>query len=735
VERTEAPVYDYVELRRGTPIARVDILFVVDNSVSMGAAHGFTRVALPAMVNQLVNPPCMDRQGQFREGPGYGKDCPEETFRRSQPLHDVHIGVISSSLGGHGGSICSPSAAGFHPHQDDRARLIGSVRSGVKSYQNLGFLAWDPRGRESPQGEWNDRTLTADFTAMLDAVGSEGCGIEAPLEAWYRFLIDPEPPTTIARYTVETRAEGLDEELLAERARFLRPDSLLVIVMLTDEDDCSVIDRGAGWIMTSERLELPHGTSACEIDPNDPCCRPCRVFTADEALEERCGPRELDPACVEGQPLALAPDMGNLRCIQQKRRFGVDLLCPASRYVNGLGQYTVPDRAGNDVPNPLYTDLSGRNFWTRDPSLVFLGAIVGVPWQDIATDDSLSGESLTYLEPRELGYRDRWSVILGDPAHGIPPSDPHMIQSVEPRTGENPITGAALMPPDTLDPHANPINGHEQFAADPADPRRRLDELQYSCIYPLAEPYRCASGENDARCACAEENLWKNSPLCKDPVTLVAPGSLQYFAGAQPAPRILEVLRRRDYLSLLASFCPKITQGKTYDPSFGYTPLLEPVLERLRGSPYAGCQTRVLTLEPGTGRLPCRAFDVSREPTCRCGELRGRIPTPVSSEDSGMVRRLLTERGYCKESDCEEFCLCELEQLLTEDCLEDPDPPPSAAGYCYIDAEQGIGSAELVASCRTGEKRLIRFVGDDVPRGNGFVLLMCNTEDPADAGP
>ena len=31
----------------------------------------------------------------------------------------------------------------------------------------------------------------------MAAAGENGCGYEASLEAWYRFLVDPEPPSAV----------------------------------------------------------------------------------------------------------------------------------------------------------------------------------------------------------------------------------------------------------------------------------------------------------------------------------------------------------------------------------------------------------------------------------------------------------------------------------------------------------------------------------------------------------
>jgi hypothetical protein len=87
----------------------------------------------------------------------------------------------------------------------------------------------------------------------------------------------------------------------------------------------------------------------------------------------------------------------NLRCWDQKRRFGFDSLHPIDRYTRGLTAPTVTNRAGDEVPNPLF---SGTGAARRNPSLVSVAAIVGVPWQDLAKDPA-DATALSYMTAAE----------------------------------------------------------------------------------------------------------------------------------------------------------------------------------------------------------------------------------------------------------------------------------------------------------------------------------------------
>src|SRR5262249_48904450 len=150
-------------------------------------------------------------------------------------------------------------------------------------------------------------------------------------------------------------------------------------------------------------------------------------------------------------------DSSSLRCFDQKRRFGIDLLYPVKRYVDALKENVIPNRAGTLVPNPIFQAPAGTQ--PRGKDLVLLAGIVGVPWQDIATDASLEGPGLEYLRASELEAKQRWDLLLG--SNGNPASDPFMREAVDQRSGQHPFLNAPVVPAESNLPD-NPINGHEQ---------------------------------------------------------------------------------------------------------------------------------------------------------------------------------------------------------------------------------------------------------------------------------
>ena len=98
----------FVEQIRYQSVDKIDLLFVVDNSTSMRDKQLILKTAVPGMLRRLVNPPCVDDAGQ-REPAMAGAEVPcRAGFEREfQPVEDIHIGVISSSLGRRSGATAT----------------------------------------------------------------------------------------------------------------------------------------------------------------------------------------------------------------------------------------------------------------------------------------------------------------------------------------------------------------------------------------------------------------------------------------------------------------------------------------------------------------------------------------------------------------------------------------------------------------------------------------------------
>ena len=559
---------------------KVDLLLVVDNSISMADKQQLLGSSLPYVLASLANPTCVDSEGQpTPTQPASGADpCPAGAQRITAPVDDLHVGVITSSLGSFGGDA---AAACAEPDKNDQAHLVPTlprVAPVPPTYRGQGFIAYNP---SDPEALSDPGQLTSAIADIVRQAGEQGCGYEATLEAAYRFLVDPAPPLAFVRANPQGPAlpNGLDTTLLEQRARFLRPDSAVFLIVLSDENDCSVQTPGFSWLVSLLNVTLPRATSQCAADPNDPCCQSCG-----SGAITGCPNPSQDTQCALG---AYPPDLdpANLRCFQQKRRFGIDLLFPTARYAVGFTDAMIcPDSdygdadcqcrlaatrgdacsPGSPVPNPLFA--GGRH-----PSLVSVAAMVGVPWQDLA-DDPSDTTTFEFLSAPELAAAGRWRDVIGPPAEYQTPLDPFMVESIVPRSGSNPAAGVAISAPGSN--ALNPINGHEYNVL-------QNDDLQYACITPLPEPRDCDTNPEGTGCDCegTETADQSRNPVCWS-TTASSYGALQTHAKAYPGIRHLELMEYLGPRGVPASICSPNT-GTPSLPNYAHQPAMRAILRRL----------------------------------------------------------------------------------------------------------------------------------------------------------
>ncbi len=169
----------------------VDLLFVIDDSPSMADKQANLAANFPNFINVL------------------------NTIQGGLP--DVHIGVVTSDVGSKGTQDSAPGAA------------IGQIGNGGCSGNgkngDLQVAGGAPvTGKFISDIKQPDGTRTKNYTGNLDAVfgqmakvGAGGCGFEQHLEGMKRAL-DKNPAN----------------------AGFLRPDAYLAIIIIADEDDCTM---------------------------------------------------------------------------------------------------------------------------------------------------------------------------------------------------------------------------------------------------------------------------------------------------------------------------------------------------------------------------------------------------------------------------------------------------------------------------------------------------------------
>jgi hypothetical protein len=758
-----------------TAVDKIDLLFMIDNSISMADKQEVLQLAVPDLVERLVNPVCVDPDTGAQQAPpaDINADCPPPFVREFNAIRDIHIGVISSSLGDYGAGTCVPDPQQpREPYMDeqysDNGRMVGARPRALGGFPGIpslnladrpegtpGFLRWlAPSDQPTPDID----AFAGTFQSLVRVTGEHGCGYEMSLEAWYRFLVDPNPPADFQTGPCEegstsmcTRPVGTDDALLEQRKAFLRSDSLLAIVMLSDENDCSIQGSHQSYYSARRDINLHRGTPICATNPNDPCCYSCQTRVPDA-----CPNKEKPPECAQSA-LTTSQDSLNLRCFEQKRRFGVDFLYPVQRYVNALREAnlcprdasldpTSPRCGSQDlVANPLYQDLSGAGGAVRGQQLVFLAGIIGVPWQDIQADADGEGnpyppDELHYLKASQMRDRDTWAEILGDPQPGegaapILPLNPLMREDIRPRSGVTPSTGEPLAPPGAGH-MANSVNGHEWDILE-------NDDLQYACIFPLAQEKDCPP-DGVFGCDCRRKNDEINSETLLNPLCQAPDGSystVQRYAKAYPGLRFLQTLRDFGDNSIVASICPKTTRPEDRQlQSFGYRPAVGAIIDRLKDALQGTCLPREITIT-AEGNVPCSVVEAVPEANKGCNR-PGRAPASEVVITASLAR--LEQLGQCggalRPCSTSSWTICEIKPSVsdtngdgTPDCLQDG-VTPSDVGWCYVDPDRGFGDDELVKTCPPNQKRILRFVDPDsnTPERGATALIACLGADLAE---
>jgi hypothetical protein len=224
-----------------TNIDKVDLLFMVDNSGSMREEQVSLREEFPKLINVLTT-------GTRPDGTMF------------PPAKDLHLGVVSSDMGLVGiNDIDKCEGLG------DDGVMLNTPSPDVSGCQSsyprfLSYLA-----------DTNDPMQTSTDFACIASLGTNGCGFEQQLEAvlkalWPSVDIDPETGNPIEPNRIlflgDTNGFGQLGHGDQENVGFLRNDpavglSLIAIIMVTDEEDCSSADTS-------------HFTPAQYLDPADP---------------------------------------------------------------------------------------------------------------------------------------------------------------------------------------------------------------------------------------------------------------------------------------------------------------------------------------------------------------------------------------------------------------------------------------------------------------------------------
>lgn len=190
------------DVRRGGFIERADVLFVVNDSPAMASAQNALSAAIPAFVNALAS--------------GDGDLGGRPDFRA---VRDLHLGVISGRMATSALPLPRPGSSCVASNGSD------GVLSGV---------CLPPSARYSGTQSPATVAVASENLACMVRLGGAGCLPPQPFESALKALWPAEPgglmPLT---FPDGTRRGAVGNE------GFLRPDSLIVVIVVSDVDDCS----------------------------------------------------------------------------------------------------------------------------------------------------------------------------------------------------------------------------------------------------------------------------------------------------------------------------------------------------------------------------------------------------------------------------------------------------------------------------------------------------------------
>ncbi|MDW8364109.1 MAG: hypothetical protein RMK74_17100 [Myxococcales bacterium] len=184
----------------------LDLLVLVDNSNSMAEEQESLRDALPELIRLLTEPQDLDGDGH----PDW------------LAVREVNVAVITTDMGTAG----YPLPTCREPEFGDDARFVGPPPDAPPECADVParMLTYRADGEMSPE-------QFARKVACLTMQGIGGCGFEQHLEAILKALT---PSSSSIRFFRGTTGHGD-----GVNADFVRPDSMLGVLVLSDEEDCS----------------------------------------------------------------------------------------------------------------------------------------------------------------------------------------------------------------------------------------------------------------------------------------------------------------------------------------------------------------------------------------------------------------------------------------------------------------------------------------------------------------
>ena len=182
----------------------------------MGDKQELLSEAIPDLIGRLVTPKCIDAFGNIL-GDSNAGTCTQGTLE-FKPVPDIHIAIVTSSLGGLGSDVCPDDAPNpIHPEllrlrQRSRLAFDQPFEQRRRAAPFLRafriFLAWfpnvDANARKSAADRAGDPTgsgtrSSTSFQSLVAGVGEYGCGFEAHSGKLVSGAVQPDPYGKVRR--------------------------------------------------------------------------------------------------------------------------------------------------------------------------------------------------------------------------------------------------------------------------------------------------------------------------------------------------------------------------------------------------------------------------------------------------------------------------------------------------------------------------------------------------------
>ncbi len=226
---TQVTVADRIEVNN---VDKVDLLFMIDNSNSMTEEQVSLAAEIPVMIRILAS-------GDFTQD---GDNDDPEDF---DPVRDLNVGVITSDMGTGGFTVPTCARSDFGDDGILRTQGRTDMTGCSATYPNI--LNFRTDSGVTPDAFARDVTCVANM-------GTGGCGFEQQLEAILKAVTPTGPQTWTRSDFIPVGTSGAPHGLHRPFFRmssphgnvandgFVRDNSVLAIIPLTDEEDCSAHD-------------------------------------------------------------------------------------------------------------------------------------------------------------------------------------------------------------------------------------------------------------------------------------------------------------------------------------------------------------------------------------------------------------------------------------------------------------------------------------------------------------